>query len=199
MIAFENTINEAKKAFGGWNKNGNTKEITVIRDVVGKLSFLLDTDIEVPGLASLFLSESDVKKGTVDYLLEAAVTPENTAIDMTDMVCQIDYILLDARAGFHDMGGVVTNELPHGVLLFGKDTKQSWQGVELVLNSISRVQADKPSVAIVDSAYGSEGFVSEDAKKSFTGQAYTVFSNTYYADDAQQPSPEAPGIPVSTW
>ena len=32
----------------------------------------------------------------------------------------IDYILIDSRAGFHDMAGVVTAQIPHGIVLLEK-------------------------------------------------------------------------------
>ncbi len=136
----------------------------------GKNVLMIDTDIEAPGLASLFFDEGSIRGGTVDYLLEAAVTSADENIRMNNMImqvtdpvlmdeiegkifvicrvvdrnylqklaridyqdaipenmkkqlsrliqdaantvsgiCQLDYVLLDSRAGFHDMGGVIT-------------------------------------------------------------------------------------------
>lgn len=46
---------------------------------------------------------------------------------------RVDYILIDARAGFHDMGGITVTQLPHGVVLFGNDSRQSWDGITQVI------------------------------------------------------------------
>lgn len=220
----------------------------------GNNILLIDTDIEAPGLATLFFDENRIYSGLVDYLLEAAVTPSNELIDMSDIiqqvddpvlmdgmegrifvipagivdqgylqklaridfqdtlpgnmkkqlsrlmkeavkviqaVCRVDYVLLDARAGFHDMGGIITTQMPHGAVLFGKDSRQSWQGLELVLKSISMTQEEKPPVAIVDSSCGLNGLVSAKEKEAFKNQAYTSCCEAYYAEDEEQPGPDA--------
>ncbi len=220
----------------------------------GKNVLAVDTDIEAPGLASLFWDESEIHSGTVDYLLEASVSDEEETIDMSDMlrqvndpvlmehtkgrifvlpagriddnylqklaridyqdtipenmkrqlarmireavrtirqICSVDFVLLDARAGFHDMGGVITAQIPHGVVLFGKDSAQSWQGMRLVLKSIGSAQEDRPMTAIVDSACGGAGIVTAEEKKSFLEQSYTTFCEAYYRGDEEQPGLEA--------
>ena len=220
----------------------------------GKNVLMIDTDVEAPGLATLFVDENSVRSGVVDYLLEYNLNYESIAIDdyliqITDPVltsemkgniflipsgvidrdylqklaridfqdtvpgslkkricqlvedavariaqfCKIDYVLLDARAGFHDMGGIVTTQIPHGVVVFGKDTKQSWQGIRLVVNAISSVQKDRPLLAIVDSACGQNGVVSTEEKQEFTKGSYMICSETYYSDDDYQPGIEAEG------
>lgn len=220
----------------------------------GKNVLLIDTDIEAPGLISLFLDEGDVRRGTVDYLLEAnlnrcAVNMEDYILSINDpvlmeglsgklfaipsgvmdqdylqklaridfqdtvqgnlkgLLCgliedavesieklyKVDYILLDARAGFHDMGGVVTTQIPHGVVAFGKDSKQSWQGMQLVINSIGAVQKEQPFLAVVDSACGQNGMISAVEKQTFTSQIYTICSEYYYSEDESQPGIDATG------
>lgn len=105
-------------------------------------------------------------------------------------VCSIDYIFFDSRAGFHDMGGIVTTQIPHGVVLLCKDSKQSWQGTKEVLRSISETQTEKPLVTIVDSACGMEGIISAEEKRAFEEQAYMMFCDVYY-DSEVQPAPNA--------
>lgn len=61
----------------------------------------------------------------------------------------VDYILLDARAGFHDMGGIAVTQLPHGVVLFGNDSRQSWDGITQVLRSIAKGHDEDFPVMIV--------------------------------------------------
>lgn len=220
----------------------------------GKNVLAIDTDIEAPGLASLFFDETSMSCGTVDYLLEASVSFEGETVDMSRMilqvtdpvvtedltgnvfvvpagtvderylqklaridyqdaiphnmkkqlarlitdavgviapVCKVDYILLDSRAGFHDMGGVITAQIPHGVVLFGKDSRQSWHGMEQVIHAIGTSQVEKPFILLVDSACGRDGLVGSEEKQSFKNQAYMVCCEAYYWEDEQQPGPEA--------
>lgn len=210
----------------------------------GKNVLAVDTDIEAPGLASLFFPESQIQKGTIDYLLESAIDERPDMSDyirpITDVTlindfpgqifviaagkqdqdshyleklsridCQetnsgslragiehllndavnelarssinIDYILLDARAGFHDLGGIVTTQVPHGVVLFGKDSKQSWCGLKQVVYSIAHTQPseDLPWIAIVNSGCGVSGTISQSEKDSFLSKSYDIFQGYY--------------------
>jgi hypothetical protein len=96
----------------------------------------------------------------------------------------LEYILLDARAGFHDMGGVVTAHLPHGAVLFGKNNTQSWNGLRQVIQTLASTQIDPLSIAIVASMSGN----SEDQRQAFKSQAYTLCCENYY------PADDFPGI-----
>ena len=40
----------------------------------GKSVMMVDTDIEAPGLATLFFDEEAIKNGVLDYLLEHSLT-----------------------------------------------------------------------------------------------------------------------------
>lgn len=99
----------------------------------------------------------------------------------------IDYILIDSRAGFHDMAGIVTAQLPHGVVLFGKDSYQSWFGIQKALKAISTSQADKPFALIVDSCCGTNGILSEQEKESFLKKSFETFCSAYYDGETAQP------------
>lgn len=101
----------------------------------------------------------------------------------------IDYILLDSRAGFHDMAGIITAQLPHGVVLFGKDSVQSWFGIEEALHTIAESQSDTPFVIMVDSNCGQNGIIEPDEKDHFLLKSYEVFCAQYYS--APQPGLKA--------
>ena len=96
----------------------------------------------------------------------------------------LDYILLDARAGFHDMGGVVTAHLPHGSVLFGKNNVQSWNGLKQVIQTLAHTQSEPLPIAIVASMSGD----SEEQRQSFKFRAYTLCCENYYPED------DVPGI-----
>ncbi|MGN0483407.1 MAG: KGGVGR-motif variant AAA ATPase, partial [Lachnospiraceae bacterium] len=235
---------------GGMGRTTALAAVALALAQQGKNVLAIDTDIEAPGLASLFFDDGDIQEGTVDYLLEAAVSGKNP-VNMMNMIHQVtdqtlmenisgnifiipagavdsrylqklaridyqdavpnnmktlisrmtkdavqtigsvssvDYILFDSRAGFHDMGGVVTAQIPHGVILFGKNSRQSWQGLELVLKTIGNSQKEIPSVAIVDSSCGNQGNVTEKEMDSFREQAYTICCDNYY------PAADQPGV-----
>lgn len=213
----------------------------------GRHVLAIDTDIEAPGLASLFFDERQIQLGTVDFFLESSATSWR-AIDMTLYLKQVndpkitegmagsiyiipagkvddhyvqklgridyqdivengmrdhlswliesatnfiqsngyplDYILLDARAGFHDMGGVVTAHLPHGAVLFGKNNAQSWNGLKQVVKTLASTQSDPLPIAIVASMSGDSG----TQRELFKSRAYTLCSEIYY------PPKDLPGI-----
>ena len=108
-------------------------------------------------------------------------------------VVPLDYILIDSRAGFHDMAGIVTAQLPHGVVLFGKNSYQSWFGVEKTIDTIANSQSDLPFVMILDSGCGQNGIVSEEEKASFRKKSHEVFCNKFYPEDSQ-PAEGAEGV-----
>lgn len=108
-------------------------------------------------------------------------------------VVSLDYILIDSRAGFHDMAGIVTAQLPHGVVLFGKNSYQSWFGIEKAIDTIASSQADIPFAIIVDSACGQNGTISEEEKASFRKKAHEIFCSKFYSDEPQ-PAEGAEGV-----
>lgn len=73
------------------------------------------------------------------------------------------------------MAGVVTAQIPHGVVLFGKDSFQSWFGIQQAVRTIATSQEDKPFAIMVDSACGVNGTVSEKEKEHFRQKSYEIF------------------------
>ena len=208
----------------------------------GRHVLAVDTDIEAPGLATLFFAENQIQRGTVDFYLES-VSGNGAAMDMadylkpvddpkltggltgsiyilpagsvddiylqklgridyqdvvengmrthlahliesaTDFICgngyPLDYILLDARAGFHDMGGVVAAQLPHGAVLFGKNNAQSWHGLKQVVQTLACAQEDPlPLVIVAGMAQDTP-----EQRQSFKSRAYTLCCESYYSED----------------
>ena len=212
---------------------------------------MLDTDIEAPGLATLFFDENVVERGVLDYLLEHPLAPERNVreyiLDVTDPVLlnekdgnlylmpagkvdeyylqklaridyqdhregylegalkgmlnairdnyAVDYILIDARAGFHDMGGIVVSQIPHGAILFGNNSRQSWDGMTQVLRTIAEGHnADWP-ILIVDSMCEKPTSANYAKLKSeFMEKAYTVCMEYYYDSSRPLPGIGADGV-----
>lgn len=105
--------------------------------------------------------------------------------DCRNAVPQLDYIFIDSRAGFHDMAGIVTAQLPHGVVIFGKNSYQSWFGVEKAVETIASSQSDPPFVIIVDSGCGQNGIVSDEEKVRFRKKSHEVFCSKFYPSESQ--------------
>lgn len=105
-----------------------------------------------------------------------------------------DYLLLDARAGFHDMGGIAVTQLPHGVVLFGNDSRQSWDGITQVLRSIAKGHDEDFPVMVVGTMCPNPvlpGFAA--AKERFIRKSYSVCIENYYNTDHELPGLEAEG------
>ncbi len=49
-----------------------------------------------------------------------------------------DYILLDSRAGLHDVAGLSLHDLAHVDVLVGRDSDQSYRGLELTVEALGR-------------------------------------------------------------
>ena len=97
---------------------------------------------------------------------------------------RLDYLLIDARAGFHDLGGVAVSQLPHGAVLFGNRSRQSWDGIRQVLRSIAKSHASDFPVMLVDSRCDkptSPYFAKE--KNEFIKTAYTAFLDCFYDNE----------------
>lgn len=235
---------------GGMGRTTALAAVAMLLVKQGKNVMMVDTDIEAPGLATLFFNEEVITKGVLDYLIEYGVNPE---VHITDYVLDVtepslldeasgqlyvmpagkvdknylqklaridyqdnkngylketldkllmdikdnysvDYILLDARAGFHDMGGIAVIQIPHGVVLFGNDSRQSWDGITQVLRTIAEGHMAGFPVMIVDTMCPNptaENFIL--ARDRFINKSYTVCIENYYDADTEIPGIEAEG------
>lgn len=216
----------------------------------GKNVMMVDTDIEAPGLATLFFDEEMIDRGVLDYLIEQGICQginiADYVLDITEPMLldesagqlylmpagkvdrhylqklaridyqdnregymrnslarlltdikesyAVDYILIDARAGFHDMGGVTVTQLPHGVVLFGNDSRQSWDGITQVLRTIAEGHTEDFPVMLVGTMCPkptASNYI--PAKEYFIKKAYTICVENYYDTDSGIPGIEAKG------
>lgn len=211
----------------------------------GKNVVMVDTDLEAPGLATLFWDDEAITRGVLDYLIESEIDRnvriEDYVLDVTDpalleeedgqlflmpagkvdehylqklaridyqdnreghlrdsltrMLSDIrdkyrpDYIFVDARAGFHDLGGVTVTQLPHGVVLFGNDSRQSWDGITQVLRTIGEGhKADFPVMLVYTMCPKNTSNDFVPARERFINKAYTVCLENYYNVEEDVPS-----------
>lgn len=232
---------------GGMGRTTALAAVALLLVRAGKNVMMIDTDIEAPGLSTLFLDDEAVHNGVLDYLIEHPLDPGRSVGDyvqnVTDPVllreqdgelylmpagrvdadyllklgridyqdhCQgalrglleelleniaenypVDYILVDARAGFHDMGGIVASQIPHGTVLFGNHSRQSWDGLTQVLRTIAQSHSDDMPVAIVDCMCDGISEAALAQRAQFLQKAYTVCLENYYSEGEEIPGPGA--------
>lgn len=102
-------------------------------------------------------------------------------------------ILVDARAGFHDVGGIALGALCHGAVFFGLPSEQSFHGLGIlarVLGAAGRDDDGDPRIWLqVVHALGPSA-AGEDERKRFRERAWDRLAAGYYDSDA----PPAAGL-----
>lgn len=235
---------------GGMGRTTALAAVALLLVNQGKNVMMVDTDIEAPGLATLFFDEEIITRGVLDYLIEYGINQEthiaDYVLDVADPALleetsgklylmpagrvdrnylpklaridyqdnrsgylreslakllmdikdnySVDYILIDARAGFHDMGGIAVVQIPHGVVVFGNDSRQSWDGITQVLRTIAEGHTADFPVMLVNTMCPkptASNFI--QARESFLSKAYTACLENYYDAEAEIPGIEAEG------
>ena len=113
----------------------------------------------------------------------------------------LDFILLDARAGFHDLGGLAIADISHAAVIFGTQSNQSWAGLAHVVRRLARPLCSEqlPLVLIHSMAPPLATPGREQELTEFRDRAYTIFQENYYAQDESVPNSndtDAPFWPV---
>ncbi|GAB4292012.1 MAG: hypothetical protein Fur0025_27440 [Oscillatoriaceae cyanobacterium] len=118
----------------------------------------------------------------------------------------LDFILLDARAGFHDIGGLAIADLSHAAVIFGRQSSQSWAGLTHVIRrlSLSKSEEQRLPLLLVHAMapqLTTPGSSIELAK--FRETAYDIFKENYYSKGETVPNQndtDAPFTPlVLSW
>lgn len=154
--------------------------------------------------------------GTIDdnYLEKLARLDFQNLVDgelqstMVDMLKELnnearllDFILMDARAGFHDIGGLAITGLSHAAVIFGTQSRQSWAGLTHVIRHLARPGVDERlPLILVHSMAPAIGISGRERELTeFREQAYIVFQENYYSEDETVPDAnnrEEPFFPV---
>ncbi len=96
-----------------------------------------------------------------------------------------DFILVDARAGLHDLAGLSLQGLAHIEVLIARDSEQSYRGLDLVVERLGMREPDQLRCAVVQSMApydkGSQEYAS--ATTQFRSRVWQAFSESVYADD----------------
>ena len=104
----------------------------------------------------------------------------------------LDFILLDSRAGFHDIGGLALTDLSHAAVIFGRQSQQSWAGLTHVIRRLSRPLSEEreqlPVVLVHAMAPGLRETGRYGEFEEFKLKAFTTFENNYYYEDDEVPN-----------
>lgn len=98
-----------------------------------------------------------------------------------------EVILLDVRAGLHDLGGISLSGLSHLELIFAVHNDQTWAGLPLVLQHLGRLRADW--VKIIHSMVPPSSRGGDEIHADFVARAYDLCSENYYLA-GEIPGPE---------
>ncbi len=129
---------------------------------------------------------------------------------LVQMLCELnaaaqhlDFIFLDSRAGFHDLGGFALSSLSHGAVLLASHSRQNWAGVTYAVQLLARPQEAQaepiPLVLVHGMAPPLNASGREQSIKEFNDRAYQVFRDHYYSEEETIPNSndtDAPFTPV---
>lgn len=101
-----------------------------------------------------------------------------------------DVIMIDSRAGLHDIGGLALNGLAHIDVLFGLDTEQSWSGLEVVVRHLGRRRFESglrpQTCALAYAMAPGPGDPDRDKRiEEFRDRAHEIFSRDFYEEVPQ--------------
>lgn len=121
--------------------------------------------------------------------------------ELESAVKPLDFILLDSRAGFHDIGGLALTDLSHAAVIFGRQSRQSWAGLTYVIRRLSRPLFEErekfPVILVHAMALASLERRRNEELREFKEQAYTAFQENYYYEGEDVPNPDDINEPFS--
>lgn len=122
---------------------------------------------------------------------EVSLSPLRELLKHVRQARQIDYMLLDARAGLHDLGGLSLSGVSHLDVIFGLDSEQSWRGMELVVRFLGRDRIERTQkqleCALVLALAPDPGKDREEAFQRFLERSYSIFSEKFYNEEDVDP------------
>lgn len=107
-----------------------------------------------------------------------------TMIDALESHLNPTIVLLDSRAGLHDIAGIATTRLGATTFLFAVNSAQTWQGYRILLNNWSQ----HPDIArdVRERVHVVAAQVPETERDSYleraTESAYELFSESFYEE-----------------
>lgn len=142
------------------------------------------------------------KLGRLDFASSRgdATEESSVAIALASLLKQLrsklepDFILLDSRAGLHDLGGLSLHALSHLEVLVSRATPQGFAGLELTLKALARRRHPEELECIIVHALAPLPESSElgrQQREQFRDESYRLFQRHVYPlleGDSPQPS-----------
>jgi CO dehydrogenase nickel-insertion accessory protein CooC1 len=114
---------------------------------------------------------------------QRAVERLHQVLSVLRQEAQPDVILLDARAGFHDVGGIALAALAHAIVFFGRANEQSWHGLRAVARiagGLSRDEEDEAEVWLQVVHCHAPGRDGSEEHLEFQDRALVIFTEEGY-------------------
>ena len=122
---------------------------------------------------------------------DAAKSPIHQLLKMLRSHWKPDFVLIDSRAGLHDLGGLSLSGVAHWHVLFGLNSEQSWQGISIAVSHLGKQEVlagrKQRNCTLVQAMTPFPQAGREQALVSFKNRGFEVFSNHYY-DKRQSPN-----------
>ncbi len=112
-----------------------------------------------------------------------------------------EVVLLDARTGFHDVGGVALAALFHGAVFFGLPNQQSWHGLSAVGRMLAGAGHDDDGAPVVwlevvhALAPPGHSDAEDDERRRFAMRARDLLAEHYFAEGAVPESIDVVELP----
>lgn len=139
-------------------------------------------------------------QNVVDYKLKDTLV--QMIKDISILYNKLDFIFLDARAGFHDIGGLAISEISHATVVFGNNSRQTWAGLKTVIKHLAYPEEPEPVPLVLVNTMASplsKGVAGDVEINEFKEKAYDIFKQYYYDEEQDVPNlsdTEAPFYPV---
>lgn len=113
-----------------------------------------------------------------------------------------DYVLLDSRAGLHDIGGLALHELSHVVVLVGRHNQQGLAGLDTTLAALGRRRVRDTRRIVIVHSYATLPADSEEGRADRLGYREAVYGlaqRHLYADEEDPPGIDATDAAHFPW
>lgn len=137
------------------------------------------------------------KLARLDFASTRPEAAENSPVaqSLTSLLAQVrthlrpDFILLDSRAGFHDLGGLSLHSLGHVDVLVGRASDQALAGLRIAVEALARRRSEFNSVIVHSMAPLASTEMGAQERDRFRAQAYEIFNQFVYSQlDDDEPA-----------
>ncbi|MCY2966356.1 MAG: ParA family protein [Planctomycetota bacterium] len=130
------------------------------------------------------------------------VSPLHQLLKQLRNSCRPDFVLIDSRAGFHDLGGLSLSGLAHWHVILGLPSEQSWQGLAVAIAQLGRHRVlaglMQRECLVVQAMGAPSGEFRERQVREFRERSFDLFAENYFdpqqSDSSEWPVPDPESI-----